>query len=142
MTCARATSSAPCVNTVTRSGTNKITGSFYYRYRDDGYVGTEAAGLAFNPGTFTTKNTGFWVGGPFIKNKLFGFTSFEKQEDTRPLSTFVANPGGAPAAGQHHARAGLRPERAQLIPVEQPALRDGPGNENISKATPAKPFLG
>ena len=87
------------VNTVTRSGTNRITGSFYYRYRDDGYVGTEAAGLPFNPGTFTTKNTGFWVGGPFIKNKLFGFTSFEKQEDTRPLSTFVANPGGAPAQG-------------------------------------------
>ena len=65
------------VNTVTRSGDNKITGAFYYRYRDDGYVGTEAAGLPFNPGTFTTKNTGFWVGGPSIKNKLFGFTSFE-----------------------------------------------------------------
>jgi hypothetical protein len=65
------------VNTVTRSGTNKITGSFYYRYRDDGYVGTEAAGLPFNPGTFTTKNTGFWVGGPFIKNKLFAIGNFD-----------------------------------------------------------------
>ena len=60
------------VNTVTRSGTNRITGSVYHRYRNEAFVGTEAAGLPFNPGTFTTNNTGFWVGGPFISNKLFG----------------------------------------------------------------------
>ena len=87
------------VNTVTRSGTNRIPASFYHRYRNEDYVGTEAAGLPFNPGTFRPPTPGFWVGGPFIKNRLFGFTSFEKQDDTRPLSTFVANPGGAPAQG-------------------------------------------
>ena len=128
------------VNTVTRSGTNKITGSFYYRYRDDGYVGTEAAGLPFNPGTFTTKNTGFWVGGPFIKNKLFGFTSFEKQEDTRPLSTFVANPGGAPAQG--NTTRVLASDLNALSSFLSGSLRYETGPyENISKNTPAKPFL-
>ena len=87
------------VNTVTRSGTNRITGSAYYRTRDDGFVGTEAKGLPFNPGTFDTTVKGGWAGGPFIRNRLFGFGSYEKQDDTRPLTTFTANPGGAPATG-------------------------------------------
>jgi Carboxypeptidase regulatory-like domain len=87
------------VNTVTRSGTNQFTGSFYSRYRNQSYVGTDAAGLAFNPGTFKTTDNGGWVGGPILKNKLFFFGSFEKQEDTRPLTTFTSNPGGVPATG-------------------------------------------
>ena len=92
------------VNTVTRSGTNRITGSFYHRTRNEDFVGTEAAGLAFNPGTFTTKNTGFWVGGPFIRNRLFGFSSFEKQEDTPAALDVRRQPGRRAGAGQHHPR--------------------------------------
>ena len=38
------------VNTVTRSGANQFRGSGYYWWRDDGLVGTEAKGLAYNPG--------------------------------------------------------------------------------------------
>src|SRR3954463_11499432 len=38
------------VNTVTRSGTNKLTASVYHRTRNESYVGTEAAGLTVNPG--------------------------------------------------------------------------------------------
>jgi len=87
------------VNTVTRSGTNQFTASAYTRYRNQSYVGTQAAGLAFNPGTFKTTDTGEWVGGPIVKNKLFFFQSFESQNDTRPLTTFTSNPGGAPAVG-------------------------------------------
>ena len=49
--------------------------------------------------TFETTNTGVWAGGPILRNKLFAFGSFEKQDDTRPLSTFRANAGGEPAAG-------------------------------------------
>ena len=46
------------VNMVTRSGTNQVVGSVYTRYRNESFVGTDAAGLAYNPGTFTTKDTG------------------------------------------------------------------------------------
>jgi hypothetical protein len=128
------------VNTVTRSGTNKITGSFYSRYRNDSFVGTEAAGLPFNPGTFTTKNNGFWAGGPFVKNKLFGFVSFEKQDDTRPLSTFVANPGGAPAQG--NTTRVLASDLNALSSFLSANFKYDTGPfENISKKTPAKPFL-
>ena len=87
------------VNTVTRSGANRFSGSFYYRTRNESYVGTEAAGQAFNPGTFDTTNTGEWVGGPIVKNKLFFFESFENQSDSRPLTTYTSNPGGAPVGG-------------------------------------------
>ena len=87
------------VNTVTKSGTNQFSGSLYTRYRNQSYVGTDASGLAFNPGTFKTTDTGEWAGGPIVKNKLFFFESFEKQEDNRPLITFTSNPGGAPVGG-------------------------------------------
>src|SRR6185295_1304239 len=99
------------VNTVTRSGSNMFTASVYYRTRNEdcsdltnvdtcsGFVGTTTAGQRFNPLNFKTKTKGVWAGGPIVKNKLFAFSSFEKQEDTRPLTTFTSNPGGAPVAG-------------------------------------------
>jgi hypothetical protein len=128
------------VNTVTRSGTNRFTGSVYHRTRNEDFVGTEAAGLAFNPGTFDTTNTGFWAGGPFIRNRLFGFTSFEKQEDTRPLSTFIANPGGAAAAG-NTTRVLASDLNALSSYLSTNFKYDTGPYENISKKTPAKPFL-
>lgn len=87
------------VNVVTRSGNNRLTGSFYSRYRNESFVGTEAGSNLYNPGTFTTKTNGGYAGGPILKNKLFVFGSFEKQEEVKPLSSFIANPGGAPVAG-------------------------------------------
>src|SRR6185436_5235128 len=45
------------VNTVTRSGTNKFTGSVYTRMRNDGWVGDEAKGFPLPANTFTTHNT-------------------------------------------------------------------------------------
>ncbi len=129
------------VNTVTRSGTNRITGSFYHRTRNEDFVGTEAAGLPFNPGTFTTKNTGFWVGGPFIRNRLFGFSSFEKQDDTPSAVDLRRQPGRRAGPGQHDPGDRLRPEHAERVPLAA-ASATRPGRyENISKKTPAKPFL-
>jgi hypothetical protein len=128
------------VNTVTRSGANRFSGSFYYRTRNESYVGTEAAGQAFNPGTFDTTNTGEWVGGPIIKNRLFFFQSFENQSDKRPLTTYTSNPGGAPATGN----------TTRVLASDLTALSSflsskfdytaGPF-DNITKNTPAKPFL-
>ena len=79
---------------MTRSGANRFTGSVYTRYRNESYVGTEAASQTYNPGTFKTTTTGEWVGGPIIRNRLFFFQSFEKQNDSRPITPFTSNPGG------------------------------------------------
>src|SRR5207253_7716116 len=59
------------VNTVTRSGTNKLAGSFYRQFRNQSMVGTQAKALTVNPGTFTYGNTGAWAGRPVDKNQLF-----------------------------------------------------------------------
>lgn len=87
------------VDTVTRSGTNAIRASVYHRFRNENFVGEEARGLVFNPGTFNTKNTGGWAGFPIVKNRLFVFGNFENEEDARPLSSFRANNGGEPVGG-------------------------------------------
>ena len=88
------------VNTVTRSGSNRLSGSFYHRFRDQDWVGTEASGQVVNPGTFTFRNTGGWASGPIVKNKWFAFGNYEDQLDKRPLTTFRANKGGEPIGGQ------------------------------------------
>jgi hypothetical protein len=88
------------VNTVTRSGTNRLSGAFYHRFRDQDWVGTEAAGQVVNPGTFKFRNTGGWAAGPILRNKWFVFGNYEDQKDTRPLTTFRANQGGEPIGGQ------------------------------------------
>jgi hypothetical protein len=128
------------VNTVTRSGTNMFTGSVYTRYRNDSFVGTDAAGQAFIPGTFKTTDTGEWVGGPIVPNKLFFFESFENQQDTRPLNTYVANPGGAPATGNVTRVLASDLDALSAFLGSKFSYATGP-YQGISKATPAKPFL-
>jgi hypothetical protein len=87
------------VNTVTRSGTNQLSASVYQRMRNESFVGTEAAGLTVNPGTFTFRNTGVWGAGPIVKNRLFVFGNYENELFKAPLHTFVANSGNQPATG-------------------------------------------
>ena len=87
------------VNTVTRSGTNRFSGSLYRQFRNEDMVGTEAKGLPFNPGTFEFANTGGYLGGPIVKNKLFFFGNADREETKRPGTTFTANTGGQPVAG-------------------------------------------
>jgi Carboxypeptidase regulatory-like domain len=128
------------INTVTRSGTNKITASVYHRMRNESYVGTEAAGLTVNPGIFDTNTTGVWAGGPIIKNKMFAFGAYEKQDDTRPLTTFTSNPGGAPVGGNT-----TRVNQADLAALSSYLSTNfkydtGPF-DNIQKKTPAKPWM-
>jgi hypothetical protein len=87
------------VNTVTRSGTNRITASVYHRFRNEDFVGTEAKGLPFNPGTFTFRDTGVWGGGPIVRNRLFAFGNFEDESREEPLTNFRANRGAEAAQG-------------------------------------------
>jgi len=87
------------VNTVTRSGTNDFTASVYHLWRDNSLVGTKAGDNDFDPGSFNYGNTGFWVGGPVVQNKLFFFVSLEDDALTEPGTTFRANNGGETVGG-------------------------------------------
>src|SRR3954463_8231696 len=140
------------VNTVTRSGTNNFTASGYFRTRNEdcsdvtnvdtcsGFVGTNAAASRFNPGNFKTRTEGVWAGGPILKNKLFAFGSFEKQEDTRPLTTFSSNPGGAPVAG-NITRVNASDLSALSSFLSSKFSYDTGPFDNIQKVTPAKPWM-
>src|SRR5579872_5498104 len=81
------------VSVATKSGTNNIHGSVFEFNRND----TFAANKYFNNKNSEPKNAlnrnqyGFTVGGPFIRNKLFWFTSYQGQKlefgDSRTIST-------------------------------------------------------
>ena len=94
------------VNTVTRSGTNQFTGSFYTGFRNQDYVGTEALGLTVNPGTFKFRNTGVWGGAPIVKNKLFVFGNYENEK--APLLCIRSGPTPAASRSAGTSRASWR----------------------------------
>ncbi|OFW02448.1 MAG: hypothetical protein A3I61_13150 [Acidobacteria bacterium RIFCSPLOWO2_02_FULL_68_18] len=128
------------VNTVTRSGTNSVSGSFYHRFRDQDWVGTDAAGQAFNPGTFKFRNTGGWASGPIIRNRWFAFGNYEDESDTRPLTTYRANQGGE-AVGGTVTRV-LASDLSSLSSLLKSNFNYDTGPfENIDDETPAKRFL-
>lgn len=128
------------INSVTRSGTNQFTGSVYHRMRDDGMVGTEAAGATVNPGTFTFRDTGFWAGGPILKNRLFVFGNYENELEERPLHTFVANKGGETVAGNVTRVLESDLNAVSALLARQFNYQTG-GFENLSDSTPAKRYL-
>jgi hypothetical protein len=128
------------INSVTRSGTNQLTGSFYHRMRDESFVGTDAAGAVVNPGTFTFRNTGAWVGGPIVRNRLFLFGNYENQLKKEPLNTLVANQGGEPIGG--NITRVLASDLEQLSSFLQSKFGYATGGyQNLSNETPAKRYL-
>jgi len=87
------------VNTITRSGTNELSGSAYYIFRHQGLVGQKADTFEYKPGIFKYNQIGVRLGGPIIENQLFFFTSFESDLLTQPGTTYRANLGGEAVAG-------------------------------------------
>jgi hypothetical protein len=129
------------VNTVTRSGSNRYTGSVYYRMRNESFVGKEQSGLAFNPGTFETTDLGEWFGGPIVKNKLFFFESYESQKDKRPLTTYTSRPDLSTPATGNTTRV-LASDLTELSSFLKSKFNYDTGPyEGLTDNTPAKPFL-
>jgi hypothetical protein len=86
------------INAVTRSGTNEIEGSYYQTQRDNSsrYVGNKAYGVPVVASKFDEKVSGFRLGAPIIKNKLFIFGNYEQLERTEPGTTWFST--GSPIA--------------------------------------------
>ena len=74
------------INAVTRSGTNDFIGSVYGFGRNGSLVGKNNAGDKSNlSNDYYDYQTGFRVGFPIIKNKLFFFTNFETTKRQEPI---------------------------------------------------------
>jgi hypothetical protein len=74
------------VNAVTRSGTNKFSGSVYSYGRNASVTGRNNAGDGSKlPSAFEDYQVGFRLGMPIIKDKLFFFTNEEYTKRTDPI---------------------------------------------------------
>lgn len=78
------------INAITKSGTNKLEGSVYGLYRNQSLAGKTPVGIAGDDGDrenlsdFTAQTYGVRVGGPIIKDKLFYFVNYERQDNETP----------------------------------------------------------
>jgi hypothetical protein len=82
------------VNAVTKSGTNEFYGTAYGFFRNDDLTGGKINGDDVFKSGLEQYQYGLSIGGPIVKNKLFFFMNFEKDELTS-LGTegFVPNTG-------------------------------------------------
>jgi hypothetical protein len=78
------------INAVTRSGTNEFSGSVYHFQRTAALVSTRVGETTVVNEDFSDMQSGFRLGGPIIKNKLFFFTNYERASRITPPVNFVA----------------------------------------------------
>ena len=70
------------VNAVTKSGTNDFHGTVYGFYRDESLTGGKVKGDNVVKPKLEQTQYGVSIGGPIVKNKLFFFANFEKDDRT------------------------------------------------------------
>ncbi|MFN3607928.1 MAG: carboxypeptidase regulatory-like domain-containing protein [Hyphomonas sp.] len=68
------------INAVTKSGTNSFHGGLFYDYTSNDLRGDSIQGNKIETGDFEDKRYGFNIGGPIIKDRLFFFASYEKND--------------------------------------------------------------
>jgi hypothetical protein len=81
------------INAITRGGTNEFKGSVYQYWRNENFIGTKVGETEVSNSDFSQKQTGFRIGGPIIKNKLFFFLNAEIERRTDPAHNYLANRG-------------------------------------------------
>ncbi|WP_244307345.1 TonB-dependent receptor [Flavobacterium fluviatile] len=93
------------ISAITRSGTNNFDGSAYFLYRDQSLAGKtptrSGSGIERTRlSDFSAKTYGVRAGGAIVKDKLFYFINYEKQENETPQPFDIANyTGNSNAAG-------------------------------------------
>ncbi len=73
------------VNIVTKSGGNEVHGSAFFFWRDDAL----AARIGQEPAPFDREQAGFSLGGPFVRNRLFWFMSYERNNQDAAVATRI-----------------------------------------------------
>src|SRR6267154_3245955 len=105
------------VNAVSRSGSNTVTGSLYGFGRNSSipgkYKGTDKVGDGSINNSYYDYQTGFRLGFPLIKNKLFLFTNEEVTRNSVPLLF----PAGAPGYFLDQASADQITQKLKSMPV-------------------------
>lgn len=82
------------VNTVTKSGSNKYSGTAYVFYRNQDLTGKKVNKNKLVVPDLSQLQAGFAIGGAIKKNKLFYFLSFETEQRKDEASSYVARNSG------------------------------------------------
>lgn len=83
------------VNAVTKSGTNEFHGTTYGYFRNDAMTGDRVKGQDIVVPNLEQTQTGFSIGGPIVKDKLFFFANYEIDQRSDSGSNVVANDGNS-----------------------------------------------
>jgi hypothetical protein len=106
------------INSVTRSGTNNFRGTAYTFYRNESFIGSEVSGSEVVNPDLKFNQSGFSLGGPIIRDKLFFFVNAEVERRDDPGSNFLAARPGVSGAGVSRVQASdLDAIRQRLIDV-------------------------
>ena len=81
------------VNAVTKSGSNEISGTAYYFFRNENFIGKKVDDVEVPNLDFATNLYGATIGGPIIKNKLFFFVSAEAERRNELAHGWIADDG-------------------------------------------------
>jgi len=82
------------INAVTKSGTNEFHGTVYGFFRNESLTGGKIKGEDVVKPDLKQNQYGFSIGGPIVKNKLFFFANFERDErDDLGSNGWVPNTG-------------------------------------------------
>ncbi|WP_313903056.1 TonB-dependent receptor [Flavobacterium anhuiense] len=88
------------ISAITRSGTNNFDGSAYFLYRDQSLAGktpqkASATAERKRLSDFTAQTYGVRAGGAIVKDKLFYFINYERQDNETPAPFDINNYTGA-----------------------------------------------
>ena len=78
---------------MTKSGSNEFKGTVYGFYRNEDMTGSKIKGQDIFVPVLTQQQTGFSIGGPIVKNKLFFFANYEQDERTDLGQAWLPNTG-------------------------------------------------
>ena len=107
---------AGAINIVTRTGSNRFHGSGFFFFRDHNmaaYPGLQRDPLAPDP-FFARRQSGLWVGGPVIKDRLFFFAAYEHNNQNGVFTSVPTD------AGIHAALARVTSSPQARRPGERP----------------------
>ncbi|MDE3129081.1 MAG: carboxypeptidase regulatory-like domain-containing protein [Gemmatimonadota bacterium] len=77
------------IASTTRRGTDRLTGSFTVTARDPSLAATSGVSPAFN-GAQTSRQISGGLGGPIVRNRLYGFGAFQVDLRSQPVASLLS----------------------------------------------------